>query len=64
MFGCTFPINHAYRLACLQSGIRAPEVEEQLAKAGILVVADSCLKVQKALASSDAGTAAGHHSNM
>lgn len=34
----------------LQSGIRAPEVERQLAEAGIRVVADRCLKVDRAAA--------------
>ncbi len=37
-------------LRTLQSGIRAPEAEEQLARAGILVVADACLKVEHAAA--------------
>eukprot|EP00798_Chlamydomonas_sp_ICE-L_P032275 gene32275-16842_t len=31
----------------LQTGIRAPEVEEQFARAGIKVVADACLKVER-----------------
>jgi len=38
----------ALRPACvwLQSGIRAPEAERQLAEAGIRVVADRCLMVE------------------
>ena len=31
----------------LQSGISHPQVEEELAKAGITVVADRCLKVDR-----------------
>ena len=34
------------RAVWLQSGIRAPEVEEALAQAGIWVVADRCLLVE------------------
>lgn len=33
------------RCVWLQSGIRCPEAEEAWARAGILVVADKCLKV-------------------
>ena len=33
------------RCILLQSGITHPEAEEQLARAGILVVADRCLMV-------------------
>lgn len=36
----------------LQSGIRNPQVEEELAHAGIKVVADRCLKVEREAAMS------------
>ena len=36
----------------LQSGITNPQVEEELARAGIKVVADRCLKVEREAAMS------------